>query len=134
MEHVDRRLIGADLTAGCLFVVGLGAALAGMSLPALGLWAACVWIDWRVLRYLRGVSASADRDRLAAYVDARVTRAGIAQVLAATVGLAVAVGGHLGLALGIWLVVSGGVVANRGLARLGERAAPEPRSTVDSPT
>ena len=84
MEHVgsdiDWYLVGTDSTAGCLFVAGLFALLVGLSALGLGLWAACVWLDYRVLAYLR--AAPADPGRVRQYVNRRVTTNGIAQVLA----------------------------------------------------
>ena len=121
MEHVgsdiDWYLVGTDSTAGCLFVAGLFALLVGLSALGLGLWAACVWLDYRVLAYLR--AEPADPARVRQYVNRRVTTNGIAQVLAIVLGLYLATGNHLALALGIWVVAAAGIACGRMLNRLG---------------
>jgi hypothetical protein len=63
ISSIDWYLVGTDSTAGCLFVVGLFALLVGLSALGLGFWAACVWLDWRVLAYLRTAPADAVRLR-----------------------------------------------------------------------
>jgi hypothetical protein len=114
---IDWYLVATDSTAGCLFVAGLFALLVGLPVLGLGLWAACVWLDWRVLAYLR--DAPADAVRLRQYVNRRVTTNGIAQVLAIALGLYLATGGHPWLAFGTWVVAAGGIVCSRMLSRVG---------------
>jgi hypothetical protein len=91
---------------GACFAIGLLALLVGLPALGLGLWAACVWLDWRVLAYLR--TAPADAICLRQYVNRRVTTNGIAQVLAIVLGLYLATSGHPWLAFGIWAAAAGG--------------------------
>jgi hypothetical protein len=111
---IDWYLIGTDSTAACLFVIGLFALLVGLPAFGLALWAACVWLDWRVLAYVR--TAPADAVRVRQYVNRRVTTNGIAQVVAAVLGLYLATSGHPWLAFGIWVVAAGGIVCSRMLS------------------
>jgi hypothetical protein len=117
ISGIDWYLVGTDSTAGCLFVAGLFALLVGLSALGLGLWAACVWLDWRVLAYLR--ASPADAVHLRQYVNRRVTTNGIAQVLAIVLGLYLATSGHPWLAFGIWVVAAGGIVCSRMLSASG---------------
>jgi hypothetical protein len=116
ISGIDWYLVGTDSTAGCLFVSGLFAFLIGLPALGLGLWAGCVWLDWRVLAYLR--TAPADAVRLRQYVNRHVTTNGIAQVLAIVLGLYLATSGHPWLAFGIWVVAAGGIACSRMLSRL----------------
>jgi hypothetical protein len=116
LSSIDWYLVGTDATAGCLFVSGLFALLVGLPALGLGLWAACVWLDWRVLAYLR--TAPADAVRLRQYVNRRVTTNGIAQVLAIVLGLHLATSGHPWLAFGIWMVAAAGIGCSRMLTHV----------------
>ncbi len=114
---VDWYLVGTDSTAAGLFVAGLLAFLVGLPALGLGLWASCVWLDWRVLGYLR--TTPADAIRLHQYVNRRITSNGIAQVLAIALGFHLAISGRAWSALGIWLVAAAGVACSRRLSRVG---------------
>jgi len=114
---IDCYLVGTDSTAACLFVIGLLAILVGLPALGLALWAACVWLDWCVLTYVR--TAPGDAAVVRQYVNRRVTTNGIAQVLAIVFGLCSAASGHLALAFGIWAVAAGGIVCSRMLSRVG---------------
>ena len=111
---IDWYLIGTDSAAACLFVIGLFAVLVGLPVLGLALWAACVWLDWRVVAYVR--TAPADTIRVRQYVNRRVTTNGIAQVVAIVLGLCLATGGHPWLAFGVWIVAAGGIVCSRMLS------------------
>jgi hypothetical protein len=64
--EIDWYLVGMDSTAACLFLIGLFALLVGLPALGLGLWAACIWLDWRVLAYVR--TAPADSVSVRQYV------------------------------------------------------------------
>lgn len=115
---IDWYLVGLDCTGGMLYVLGLLAVLVGACLPAIALWAASVWLDRRTLAHLRAVHSGVGPAQLGAYLNFRVTRMGIAQILAAVAGLGLAVGGQLAAALGIWAVVAAGATATRSFAAL----------------
>jgi hypothetical protein len=115
--ETDRYLVGMDSTAACLFIGGLFAFLFGLLALALGLWAACVWLDWRVLVHVRS-AAPADAVRVRQYVNRRITTNGIAQVVAIVLGLYLATSGHPWFACGIWVVAAGGIACSRMLSRV----------------
>ena len=120
LPGIDWYLVGTDSTAACLFVIGLFALLVGLPALGLGLWAACVWLDWRVLAYVR--TAPGDAARVRQYVHRRVTTNGIAQVVAIVLGLSLATNGHPWLAFGIWVVAAAGIVCSWMLSRVGRAA------------
>ena len=113
---VDWYLIGTDSTAACLFVLGLFALFVGLPAFALALWAACVWLDWRVLACVR--TAPADAVRVRQYVNRRVTTNGIAQVVAMVLAFSLATSGRPWLGFGIGAVASGGIVCSWMLSRV----------------
>lgn len=113
---IDPYLATMDSLAGCLFVAGFITLLLGIPILGLGFWAACAWLDWRVLIYLRSLSSTAARR--GQYVYFKVTIMTVGQVLAVMLGLSVATRGHLPLAVAIWGIAAVGIACTRALRRL----------------
>lgn len=110
---IDPYLATMDSVGGCLFVAGFVALLLGVPILGLGFWLGGVWLDWRVLTYLRSVVSDAAQRRR--YVHFKVTMMALGQGLAVVLGLFVATRGHLLVAVAIWGIAAGGVACTRAL-------------------
>jgi len=122
------QLAGGYTTKICLFMIGLCSLLLRRPGLGLALWTVCLWLDWRALVHLREIAAhpgaQADRIRVGKYVSFRIASAELGHVLAAVLGVYVAVTGRVAVALGLWAYAVVGTMLKRELARVaGEMAA-----------
>lgn len=113
---IDPYLVTMDSVGSCLFIAGFVTLLLGVPILGLGFWAAGVWLDWRVLSYLRSlVSDAAWRRR---YLHFKVTMMALGQGLAILLGLFIATRGQILLAFAIWGIAGAGAACTRALHRL----------------
>jgi hypothetical protein len=119
---VDWGLVSADAAGTGLFMLGLLALIVGLPAVGVGLWAACVWLDWRALVRVHALArlagTPAQRAQLARYLGFRAGAMGVAQALAVVVGVGLAAGGFLWWAVAVWAVASAGIACTRALLRL----------------